>query len=61
LLPGAGAAYNKQYYKVPIYAGGVAGLGTLTIQQYTQYRKYYNQHTQVLKNQALGMVPIIPI
>lgn len=55
LLPGAGAAYNKQYYKVPIYAGGVAGLGTLTIQQYAQYRKYYNQHTQVLKNQALGI------
>lgn len=56
VLPGGGAAYNRQYYKVPIYAAGVAGLGTLAVQQYAQYRKYYKQHTQVLANKALGLV-----
>lgn len=44
IFPGAGQIYNRQYWKLPIIYGGIAGLGyaiTWNNQMYVDYRKAY--------------------
>lgn len=42
ILPGAGQAYNKKYWKIPIVWGGFAGLGYWAASQNKGYRKFKN-------------------
>lgn len=48
LCPGAGQIYNKEYWKVPIYLGGMAAAGHFWAQnevQYQRYRRIYKEAT----------------
>lgn len=48
LCPGAGQAYNKEYWKIPIYTGGVAAgvyCWTFFNTQYTRYKRIHNEAT----------------
>lgn len=40
ILPGAGQAYNKKYWKIPIVIGGFAGLGYWANSQNSSYKKF---------------------
>ncbi len=55
LLPGAGHVYNEQYIKAPIYAGGIAILGTFTIKRRLDYQRHYNSYIGTLNNLASGI------
>lgn len=55
ILPGGGQWYNKQYWKTPFFAGGVAAFTTATISTRLNYNKYYKQYKQVLENYATGI------
>lgn len=39
-LPGAGQAFNRKYWKIPIIYGAFAGLGYLVLQNNTEYENY---------------------
>jgi len=41
-LPGAGQAYNKKYWKMPIVYAGLGVCGYLAIENNRQYRTYLN-------------------
>lgn len=47
ILPGAGQAYNKKWWKVPLVAGLVGGCGYLTIDQFAQYQRYREAYAAV--------------
>lgn len=47
ILPGAGQAYNKKWWKVPLVAGLVGGCGYLTIDQFSQYQRYREAYAAV--------------
>lgn len=40
VLPGAGQAYNKKYWKIPIIYAGLGGFGYMFVQNNTQYNYY---------------------
>lgn len=40
LCPGAGQIYNKEYWKVPIYVGGMVAAGHFWSQNALQYQRY---------------------
>lgn len=40
LCPGAGQIYNKEYWKVPIYVGGMIAAGHFWAQNSLQYQRY---------------------
>ena len=42
VLPGAGQAYNKKYWKVPIVYAGVAGFGFAIVNNHKTYVAYRN-------------------
>jgi hypothetical protein len=45
LIPGLGQAYNRDYWKIPIYCGGLMVCGyfiQFNNMQYQRYRNYYN-------------------
>ena len=48
LLPGAGQAYNRQYWKTPLAAGAVAGAGILAIKYKSDYNRYKADYNQEL-------------
>lgn len=55
LVPGGGQYYNKQYWKTPFFASGVAALTTATITTRINYNKQLNKYNQVLENYANGI------
>jgi len=48
LLPGAGQAYNKKYWKMPIIYAGFAGLGYLVKVNNDDYKTYKNAYSDRL-------------
>ncbi len=40
VLPGAGQAYNRQWWKMPIVYAGIGGMGYLSYFNYTEYRRF---------------------
>ncbi len=48
LLPGAGQAYNRQYWKIPVIYAGVAAAGYFLIDNTNQYRKYRSAYLSSL-------------
>jgi len=53
LIPGGGHAYNRQYWKAPIYAGLVVGGAATTIYLKGEYNVYQNAYKNRLDNQVL--------
>ena len=51
-VPGFGQIYNKQYWKLPILYGGVAGFTTLAVHAGKQYKSYNNRYNLAIQNQA---------
>ena len=39
-LPGAGQIYNRDWWKLPLVYGALAGVGYLVQQNYSEYRRY---------------------
>jgi len=52
-LPGAGQAYNRKYWKMPIIYGGYAGLIYLIIDQNKQYRFFQSAYKQKLNDPSI--------
>lgn len=50
ILPGLGQAYNKKYWKIPIYVGGIAG----GIYFYQRNDKQYNRYRDAYKRRLAG-------
>ena len=48
LLPGLGQIYNKEYWKLPIYYGGLAVCGYFWYSNQTQYERYRKQYIQAV-------------
>lgn len=42
VVPGAGQAYNRQYWKMPLVYAAIGGLGYWAYNSNTQYKKYSN-------------------
>lgn len=42
VIPGAGQAYNRQYWKMPLVYAAIGGLGYWAYNSNTQYKKYSN-------------------
>lgn len=51
-LPGAGQAYNKKYWKIPIVWGGLAGLGYWAYTNHTTYKGYKEALIAITDNDA---------
>ncbi|MBC7921913.1 MAG: hypothetical protein H7Z75_12590, partial [Ferruginibacter sp.] len=49
-LPGAGQAYNRSYWKMPIIYGGFAVLGYLAINYNGQYREFKDGYVRKVNN-----------
>ena len=49
LLPGLGQAYNKDYWRIPIYCGGMMALGYFIHFHQTHYQKYRNDYNNSRK------------
>lgn len=58
LIPGGGQVYNQQYWKAPIFAGGLVGISAFAIKRRRDYNRHYKNYTQQLKelsgNSLLG-------
>ncbi len=50
ILPGAGQAYNKKYWKIPVIYAGFAGLAYAISFNQKEYRNYRNAYDQRLDN-----------
>lgn len=48
LLPGAGQAYNRQYWKIPVIYAGIAAAGYFLIDNTNQYRKFRSAYLSSL-------------
>lgn len=48
LLPGAGQAYNRQYWKIPVIYVGIAAAGYFLIDNNNQYQKYRSAYLSSL-------------
>lgn len=46
LLPGLGQAYNGEYWKIPIYWGGLMGSIHFYVENNTNYRRYKRIHNE---------------
>ncbi|WP_320054163.1 DUF5683 domain-containing protein [uncultured Acetobacteroides sp.] len=44
ILPGSGQVINKQYYKIPVFYGGIAGLGYIGYKSNLLYHESYNKY-----------------
>jgi hypothetical protein len=44
ILPGSGQIINKQYYKIPIFYGGIAGFGYIGYKSNQLYNEAYNKY-----------------
>ena len=44
ILPGAGQAYNKKYWKIPIVYAGIGGLGYAIHRNGREFRDFREQH-----------------
>jgi hypothetical protein len=48
ILPGAGQAYNKKYWQVPIVWAGVGAMGYVMVTNVKDYRGYRDQYREFL-------------
>jgi hypothetical protein len=61
ILPGAGQAYNRKYWKIPIIYGGFAGLAYAINFNNKQYREYKRSYSSRLDNDITTIDPYVGI
>jgi hypothetical protein len=59
LLPGAGQAYNKKYWKIPVIYAGFAGLAYAISFNQKEYRSYRNAYDQRLDADPYTIDPYV--
>lgn len=53
LIPGGGQIYNKQYWKAPIFIGGMTAFTALAIERNSAYKKRLTDYNKALGNSEL--------
>ncbi|MCX7697479.1 MAG: DUF5683 domain-containing protein [Bacteroidales bacterium] len=56
-LPGSGQVYNRQYWKAPLYIGGLVATGYLAYTNYQYYKDYKKAYLARTDNDSLTMDP----
>jgi len=59
ILPGAGQAYNKKYWQVPVVWAAVGGVGYIMATNVKDYKGYRDQYAEFLIAEMEGREPVL--